>query len=116
MHEMASRSDIVELRIFAMAMQIQRQSGGNLSEVLERLASMVRARLRLRQQIRTLTAEGRLQGITLVVLPVVIFFALYFLNRAYAQVLLDHPSLLAATAAFMAMGMLWIRQIVRQEY
>src|SRR5262249_48736596 len=60
--QMAQRTGILEMRIFVMAMLIQRQSGGNLSEVLERLSNLVRARIRLRRQVRTLTAEGRLQG------------------------------------------------------
>jgi len=111
--EMAQRTRIMELRIFVMAMTIQRQTGGNLSEVLDRLAALVRARLRLRQQISTFTAEGRLQGLTLVILPVVVFVAMLFLNRQYAQVLLDHGMLLLATVACMAVGLLWIRRIVR---
>jgi tight adherence protein B len=113
--EMASRSDIVEMRIFAMAMVIQRQTGGSLAEVLERLATLVRNRLRLRRHVRALTAEGRLQGITLAVLPFVMFGAMYFLNRKYAQVLLEHRSLLLATGACMAIGILWIRRIVNFE-
>jgi tight adherence protein B len=110
--EMANRAPILELRIFVMAMLIHRQAGGNLSEVLERLANLIRARQVLRQQVRTLTAEGRLQGYALVVLPFVIFAAMYFLNRSYALVLLDHGSLLGGTAALMAIGLLWIRNIV----
>jgi tight adherence protein B len=113
--ELAQRSGILELRIFAMTMAIQRQSGGNLAEALERLASLLRARLRMRQQIRTLTAEGRLQGLTLIILPVVVFAVLYFINRRYANALLVHPGLVAATLGAMALGVLWIRKIVRFE-
>jgi tight adherence protein B len=113
LQEMANRNDIVELRIFAMSMLIQRQMGGNLSEVLERLAALIRQRLKLQQHVRTLTAEGRLQGITLTVLPFVMFIAMYFLNRHYAVILLEHPSLILATLALMGIGMLWIRRIVR---
>jgi tight adherence protein B len=113
--EMAQRSGILELRIFVMGMGIQRQTGGNLAEALERLASLVRARLRLRQQIRVLTAEGRLQGLTLVILPFVVFGALFFVNRQYADLLLARPGLLAATLACMGLGVLWIRRIVRFE-
>ena len=82
-----------------MALLIQRQAGGNLSEVLERLAALVRSRLRLRQHVRTLTAEGRLQGLTLVVLPFVMYAAMYLLNRPYAAGLLEHPALLCGTGA-----------------
>ena len=110
--ELAERSGIVEMRIFAMAMLIQRQTGGNLSEVLERLAGMVRAGMRLRQHVRTLTAEGRLQGWTLVVLPFVVFAAMMVINRPYAEVLFEHVSLLVTMGASMTLGILWIRSIV----
>jgi tight adherence protein B len=104
------------VQLFVSAMLIQRQAGGNLSDVLERLATLVRERLRLRKQVRTLTAEGRLQGLTLLLLPVVVFAALLVINRKYAQILLDHPSLLAATAVMMGVGMLWIRRIVYSDF
>jgi tight adherence protein B len=111
--EMAERCGILELGIFVMAMVIQRQTGGNLSEVLERLAQLVRARLKLRQQVRTLTAEGRLQGWTLLLLPFLTFAAMFAINRTYAESLLEHPGLLAATFISMTAGMFWIRRIVR---
>jgi tight adherence protein B len=113
--EMAQRSGILEMQIFVMALLIQRQAGGSLSEVLGRLAGMIRSRLRLRKQIRTLTAEGRLQGWTLAVLPFVVFGAMMVINRAYAVTLLDHRQLLAAMVAAIVVGMLWIRKIVNVE-
>src|SRR5438132_7229736 len=113
--EMAQRSGILEMRIFAMAMLIQRQTGGNLSDVLERLATLVRSRLRLKQQVRSLTAEGRMQGWTLVVLPFVVFAAMMVINRSYAEILLDHVPLLAVTLGMMAAGLLWIRKIANFE-
>ena len=113
--ELAKRSGIVEFRIFVMAMLIQRQTGGNLSEVLERLAALVRSRLRLRQHVRTLTAEGRLQGLTLVVLPFVLYAALFVINRPYAATLLDHPALVCGTGLLMGIGVLWIRKIVHYD-
>jgi tight adherence protein B len=113
--EMATRCGIVEFRIFVMAMLIHRQTGGNLSEILERLGALVRTRLRLKQQVRTLTAEGRLQGLTLVVLPFVLYAAMFCINRPYAALLLEHLNLLCVTAAFMVLGVLWIRKIVNFE-
>lgn len=109
---MAERSGILELRIFVMAMLIHRQAGGNLSEVLERLATLVRARQRLQRQLRTATAEGRLQGWTLAVLPMLIFGVLLVINRPYAEVLLQTPRLLLGTLALIVVGLLWIRKIV----
>jgi tight adherence protein B len=94
---------------------LQRQTGGNLSEILDRLAGLVRARLKLKSQVRTLTAEGRLQGWTLVVLPFLVFGAMMVINRQYAEVLFKHVSLIVATLASMGLGILWIRKIVDIE-
>jgi tight adherence protein B len=108
-------SSVIELRLFVTAMTIHRQTGGNLSDVLDRLATLVRARLVLKQRIRTLTAEGRLQSTTLVVLPAVTFAVMFFLNRQYAEQLLGQVRLLLATGAFMGVGVLWIRNILSFE-
>jgi tight adherence protein B len=111
--DLAEQSGVLEMRIFAMAMLVQRQAGGNLSELLERLAGLVRERRRIRQTIRTLTAEGRLQAAVLLVLPFVMFAAMRFVNRDYADELLRHTRLLFATAALMGIGAWWIQRIVR---
>jgi tight adherence protein B len=113
--EMATRSGVLEFRIFVMAMLIQRQAGGNLSEVLERLAALIRGRLRLRRHVRTLTAEGRLQGLALLILPFVMYAAMFVINRPYAAELLNHPALLGGTAVLMGIGVLWIRKIVNYD-
>jgi tight adherence protein B len=113
--ELSDRSGVPELRFFVVAMTIQRQTGGSLTEVLERMAAVVRTRLRLRQKIRALTAEGRLQSLTLVVLPFLTFGVMYFLNRNYAEALLVQWRMLLATAALMGIGMLWIRNIMNFE-
>lgn len=110
--EMARRSGIIEMRIFVMAMMIQRQTGGNLSEVLDRLAGLIRSRLRLRQQVRALTAEGRMQGGVLAVLPFFVYGVMLVINREYALVLLDHATLLIGTGVSMLVGIAWIRNIV----
>jgi tight adherence protein B len=113
--ELSERAGILELRIFAVAMTVQRQTGGNLSEVLDRLAGVIRTRLRVRQKIRALTAEGRLQSVTLTVLPVITFGAMYALNRPYAEALFTQWRLLLGTAACMTVGTLWIRNIMSFE-
>ncbi len=114
--ELARRTGVLEVKIFVMAMMIQRQTGGNLSEVLERLAALVRERVRLRNHVRTLTAEGRLQAVVLLVLPPVMFFVMRFINRPYADVLLEHPGLIAAMIASMGLGALWIRKIIQFDF
>lgn len=114
--DLARRTGVLEIKIFVMAMMIQRQTGGNLSEVLERLAALVRERVRLRNHVRTLTAEGRMQAVVLLMLPPIMFLVMRFINRPYADVLLDHTSLLALMLASMAVGALWIRKIIRFDF
>jgi tight adherence protein B len=114
--ELAARCDVLELRIFAMAMLAQRQTGGNISEVLERLANLVRERLKLRRKVKALTAEGRLQAITLLVLPFLMFGVMMIINRDYAQELLHHTSLLVGMGVAMLFGAWWIRRIVNFEF
>jgi tight adherence protein B len=113
--ELSERTGVMEMRIFVVAMNVQRQTGGNLVDVLERLVGVVRARVRLKQKIRALTAEGRMQSAILTVLPIVTFAVMYFLNRGYAEQLLIRWQLLAATAGCMTVGLLWIRKIMSFE-
>lgn len=113
--DLSQRSGVIELRIFVIAMTVQRQSGGNLSEVLERLGTLVRGRDRQRMRLRGLTAEGRMQSLTLIVLPFVTFAAMYLLNRPYAEILLVQWKLLLATGALMGVGIVWIRSIMNFE-
>lgn len=113
--DLSRRVGIIELRIFIMAMLIQRQTGGNFSDVLERLAMLIRARLRLQDKVRTLTAEGRLQGTMLLVLPFVLFAALMVVNRSYAVSLFQHMPLLVLTGVSMLVGVVWIRSIINIE-
>jgi tight adherence protein B len=114
--EMSRRSEVMELKIFVMAMLVQHKTGGNLSEMLERLARLIRDRVRVRGVIRTVTAEGRLQAQVLIALPPLLFLLLLILHRSYAQVLLDHYELLIAAAVSMTVGALWIRRIVRFDF
>lgn len=113
--DLARRTGALEMRIFVMAMLVQCQTGGNLSEVLERLATLIRDRLAMRNKVRSLTAEGRLQALVLLVLPVLMFFVMRAVNRRYADVLLEHTGLLVTAGAGMLLGSLWIRRIVNFE-
>src|SRR5204862_30386 len=70
---------------------IQRTTGGDLAEVLTNIGTMVRARIRLQQHVKAITAEGRMVGYILLVLPIIFFFILYMINRRYAEVLIKDP-------------------------
>jgi len=116
LEELARRTGVMELQLFVVAMLVQRQAGGNPIEILENLSEVIRKRVRLLGKVRACTSEGRMQAVVLSVLPVLAFVALLFLNRSYAQMLLDRPKLLVAVLAWQAVGILWIRRIVNFQF
>ncbi len=113
---MADRVDQLDLRFFVTAVCIQRQSGGDLAEVLDKIGHVIRERIQLFGQVQALTAEGRLSGWVLLALPVVVFFAAMYVNPDYAGVLVYTPTgkmLLMGTAVMMLMGMAMINKIIK---
>ena len=115
-NDLSRRTDMIELRIFVLALLVQQQTGGNLAELLDRLGGLLRERFRIRGVVQTLTAEGRLQAMILLALPPVIFLLIFALNPLYAKQLLLYPKLIGLTAACEGLGALWIRKIVNFEY
>ena len=112
---LANRVDMLDLRFFVTAVLISRTTGGDLREVLDKISSVIRQRIELFGQVRTLTAEGRMSGWVLFFLPIVVFFAAMFLNREYASVLLEDPRgrfLLFIAGSMQLMGLAMIRYIV----
>lgn len=116
LQDMARRTGLVEIKIFIMALLVQKQTGGNLAAILENLAAVVRERFRVRDKIRVLTAEGRLQAAVLLALPPLMLVVMLFLNPGYTGVLLEHPYHLAGAVASMAFGSWWIRRIVNFKF
>lgn len=110
------RTGILEMKIFVLAMLVQRQTGGNLAALLDKLAFVVRERFRIRGMIGALTAQGRFQGTILVSLPIFMFFLLMLINREYESVLLEHPLLVATAIGLLIAGGLWIRKIVNFDW
>jgi tight adherence protein B len=116
LRDLARRTGLLEVKIFVLAVLVQQQTGGNLAEMLERLAAIVRDRFRMRAKIQALTAEGRMQAVVLLAMVPALFLLLLILNRSYAQVLLDRPELLIATGVAEAVGAIWIRKIVNFDF
>nr|WP_303652708.1 type II secretion system F family protein [Paludisphaera mucosa] len=114
--ELTRRTGIVELKIFVLAVLVQQQTGGNLAEMLTKLAAVVRDRYRIRGAIQTLTAEGRMQGWILAAMPPLMIVILLFMNYKYAVVLFDHPNVLAVSFGAEVLGILWIRKIVNFDF
>lgn len=82
---MLDRMESMDLRLFITAINIHREVGGNLAEMLERLGTTIRDRLRIRRQIRVYTAQGRLSGYILAILPIFMAVALYTLSPDYIK-------------------------------
>jgi tight adherence protein B len=89
---MQGRLDSLDLKMFVTAVLIQRETGGNLSEVLSNLADLVRQRIAMRGQIQTLIAEPKLSARFLAVLPVIVFFVLSILNPHFFDPMLKQGS------------------------
>jgi tight adherence protein B len=116
LRELARRTGLLELKIFVLAMLIQQQTGGNLAELLDKLSHIIRERYKMRGKVKALTAEGRGQAIVLLALPPFMFVLMLFMNRSYAGILLETPSLLWMTLISEGIGALWIRKIVNFDF
>jgi tight adherence protein B len=116
LRDLALRTGLLELKIFVMAVTIHRQTGGNVSVLLEKLAKVIRERQKMMGSIKSLTAEGRMQGMILLSLPPGIMAIMFFMNRPYIMTLFQHPSLLAGMAISMTLGALWMRKIVNFDF
>jgi len=114
--DLARRSGVIELRIFVLAVLVQQQTGGNLAELLTKLGAVVRERFMILGTIKTLTAEGRMQGWILSALPPLMLVLLLILNPKYASTLFQQPNILLATFGFEMIGTLWIRKIVNFDF
>ncbi|MFN7805601.1 MAG: type II secretion system F family protein, partial [Planctomycetaceae bacterium] len=111
--QLAARNRISEIKTFVVAMLVHRQTGGNLSEILQTLSRMVRERQQLVGEIESLTAEARLQAWILMSLPPFLLGAMVVLNPEYAKDLFDRPQLLQLMAVGMFAGWLCIRKIIQ---
>lgn len=116
---MRERVDTMDVRLLFTSILIQRETGGNLVEILESLADTIRRRMVFRDKLSALTAEGRLSGIVLMSLPPAMVLIISVLNPRYAAMLLEPGTLrfalIGAVGAQIA-GIFWIRQIVSVRY
>jgi tight adherence protein B len=113
---MARRMRSVDFEWTVMAINLQRQVGGNLAEVLGTVSQTIRERYTLKRQIRALSAEGRLSTIILTVLPLVMFVALLALNPVFLAPLYTTRVgllLLVGAAILMSIGVLWMRKLTQ---
>ena len=112
------RVPLLDMRFFATAVLIQRETGGNLSEILENLAHVVRERFKILRQVRVYTAHGRLTGYVLLALPAVLAIALSFINPEHMNLLFRERMgqiMLMVAIGMQFLGFLWIKQVVKIE-
>lgn len=114
--DLARRTGILEVKIFILGLLVQQQTGGNLAELLEKLATVIRERFRVRSKVQALTAEGRMQATVLLALPAVLLAIISVLNANYARVLFENSHLLVWTFVAEVIGALWIRKIVNFDF
>jgi tight adherence protein B len=115
---LAERVNCADLKFFVISVILQRETGGNLAEIIESLAYIIRERFKLYGKIRTLAAEGKLSAIILGSLPFVVMIALYFTSPAYIRVLFTDPAgkiILGISAFMMALGILVMKKLVDIE-
>lgn len=115
LQSMADRVDSLDVRFFVTAVMIQRQTGGDLAEVLDNISGVIRERIELAGLVRGLTAEGRLSGWVLFALPSLVFCATWAMNPTYLEPLFNEPigqMMLIVAGGMQLMGIAMIRWIV----
>jgi tight adherence protein B len=115
---LADRIPLLDVRFFVTAVTIQRESGGNLSEILENLGHVVRERFKIRRQVRTHTAHGRFTGYVLLALPAALALALSSISPDQMQLLFREPmgrTMLAGGIVLQTIGVFWIRYVIKIE-
>jgi tight adherence protein B len=113
---MASRIPLTDLRYLIIAVLIQRETGGNLAEILGNISHIIRGRLKLAAQVRVLSAEGRMSAWILGLLPFAVAGMLLLTNPDYIKALWTEPSgitLLWYAAVMIVVGVIWLRRVIR---
>ncbi|RJP33493.1 MAG: secretion protein [Candidatus Omnitrophota bacterium] len=115
LRSMTRRIPLMDVRFFALTIMIHQQIGGDLAEVLDKLSNVIRERFKVLGQVKALTAEGRLSGWVLCLLPIIVFFIIMVINPGYINVLLETElgnKMLKGAITMQIIGVFIIRKIV----
>jgi tight adherence protein B len=118
LNQLSERVPLLDVRFFVTAVLIQRDTGGNLSEILDNLAHVVRERFKIQRQVRVHTAHGRFTGYVLLGLPVALSIALSIINPEHMHALFhEHMGqmMLLGAVVMQTIGFFWIRQVIKIE-
>jgi len=113
---MTERIDALDVKFFVTAILIQRETGGNLAEIIEKISYVIRERFRIQGQLKVVTAQARLTGVILVLLPIGVAVLLGIINPVYLKPLWFDPigrAMVAAAVVMQVTGALIIRKIIR---
>jgi tight adherence protein B len=116
LHNLAARIPLTDLRYLIIAVLIQRETGGNLAEILTNISHIIRARLKLLAQVRVLSAEGRMSAWILGLMPFGVGAMLLLVNPSYVRVLWTDPAgvrLLWYALGMILVGVVWLRRVIR---
>jgi tight adherence protein B len=105
-----------DLRYFVIAVLIQRETGGNLTELLDNISRIIRARIKLLGDVRVLSAEGKMSAWILTLLPFCAGLMMHLTNPTFMQVLFTDPfgqKMVGIAIGAMLLGILWMRSIIR---
>jgi tight adherence protein B len=115
LQNMTNRVDCVDLRFFVTSVLVQRETGGNLAEIIDSLASLIRKRFELHLRVRALSAEGRMSAIVLIGLPLIVGVLLFKMNPDYMGLLLTDPmgqNLATVGSVLMVIGAVVMKRMV----
>ena len=113
---LVDRVPIVDVKFFVTAVMLQRETGGNLAEILDNLSYVIRERFKILRQVRVYTAQGRLTMILLMAMPPLIVMGMYFMNPLFIKPLFTDPighAMLVIGIALQTVGYFVIRKIIR---
>lgn len=112
---MIDRMPNLDLKFFVTAVAIQRQAGGDLAEILDKIGYVVRERFKLLGMVQALTGEGRISGIVLMALPILLFFCVYYVNPEYVTLLFTRPlgrQMMMGALVLQVLGAYCIKKII----
>jgi tight adherence protein B len=118
LNEMAERVPILDVKFFVTAVLIQRETGGNLAEILDNLAHVVRERFKILRQVRVHTAHGRFTGYVLLALPAALGVVLSFINPEHMDLLFKErmgQMMIGGAIVMQTIGYFWIRKVIKIE-
>lgn len=118
LERLARRMPMLDVRFFVAAVVLQKRTGGNLGEILEKLAGLIRERFKLRGQIRTISAHGRMSSAVLTGIPIVVAVMMYFVNRPHMMFFVEEEMgrwMAGMAVGFIVVGFLIMRRIVNIE-